>query len=228
MKQLLGLTLAAVTGLLLANAAQATPLHLRGTVVSISADAIVVHTATGDVSTSLKADTAFVSVVPSDISHATTGSYLGIASKSVGDKLVALSVIVFPPEMKGASEGYAKYDLLPDTTVSGGAHVASGMTNATVKAVSTAKNAPRVASTMTNGSLATAAAKGNAKLLTLTYNGGQQNILLPPTAPIVGFVLGAASIATAGAPVFVQADETDGKSTALLVAVGANGLTPPF
>ena len=30
------------------------------------------------------------------------------------------------------------------------------------------------------------------------------------------------------APVFVQADETDGKITAGLVAVGSHGLTPPF
>jgi hypothetical protein len=141
--------------------------------------------------------------------------------------LIALSVILFPPSMKGAAEGHAAYDLLPDTTLSGGARTASSMTNASVKAVSNA-GAPRVNSTMTNGSVATAAAKGNVKLLTLTYNGGRQNILVPPTAPIVAFVPGAASIVRPGAHVFVNADKANGTIIAGLVAVGSDGRTPPF
>jgi hypothetical protein len=64
--------------------------------------------------------------------------------------------------------------------------------------------------------------------LTVTYNGGEQNILVPPTAPIVAFVPGDASIVKPGAAVFVNADETNGKTTAGLVAVGSHGLTPPF
>jgi len=44
----------------------------------------------------------------------------------------------------------------------------------------------------------------------------------------VAFVPGAASIAKPGAPVFVLSDDTNGKITAGLVAVGSNGLTPPF
>jgi hypothetical protein len=81
---------------------------------------------------------------------------------------------------------------------------------------------------MTNGNVAIATASGNVRLLTVTYNGGKQNILVPPTAPIVAFVPGAASIIRPGAAVFVQADETNGKTTAGLVAVGSHGLTPPF
>src|SRR5258705_9369653 len=113
MKRVLGLTLAAMTGLFLATAAVAAPLRIRGTVVSISPNALSVHTANGDVSASLKGDTAFVSVVPSDLNQVATGSYVGAASKNVGDKLIALSVIIFPPSMRGASEGHAAYDILP-------------------------------------------------------------------------------------------------------------------
>src|SRR5882672_6610751 len=153
MKRLLGLTLVATTGLLLATAAMAAPLRIRGTVVAISSNALTVHTANGDVSAWLKGDTAFVSVMPSDLNHVGTGSYVGAASKNVGDKLIALSVIVFPPSMKGASEGHAAYDILPDTTLSGGARTASSMTNATVKAISARQGAPHVNSTMTNGSV---------------------------------------------------------------------------
>ena len=228
MKQLLGVTLAAAAGLLFAVPTMAAPLHLRGTVVTISSNALTVHTANGDVSATLKGDTAFVSVVPSSLNHIETGGYVGVASKNVGDKLIALSVIVFPPAMRGASEGQAAYDVIPDTTLSSGARTASSMTNADIKAVSSSADAPRVNSSMTNGNVASAAQSGGVKLLTLTYKGGEQHILLPPTAPIVAFVPGAASIVTPGAPVFVQADATDGKTTAILVAVGSHGLTPPF
>jgi hypothetical protein len=227
MKRLLALTLASA-GLLFATMAVASPIRVRGTVVAISSNTLTVHTANGDVSTTLESNTAFVSVVPSDISHVGTGGYVGIAAKNVGDKLIALSVIVFPPSMKGAAEGHAAYDILPDTTLSSGARVASSMTNANVKAISTSGSAPRVNSTMTNGNVATATGNADVKMLTVTYNGGQQNILVPPTAPIVAFVPGAASIVKPGAPVFVNGDETGGKVTAGLVAVGSHGMAPPF
>src|SRR5258706_11465234 len=135
MKQLLGLTLAATAGLLLAATATAAPLRIRGTIVAISSDSLTVHTAKGDVTASLNPKTGFVSVVPSNLDNVGPGSYLGVASKAVGDKRVALSVTVFPPEMKGAAEGNAAYDPLPDTTLSGGARTASNMTNANVKAI---------------------------------------------------------------------------------------------
>jgi hypothetical protein len=228
MKRLLGLTLATTTGLLLATAAVAAPLRIRGTVVAISSNALTVHTANGDVSASLKGDTAFVSVVPSDLNHVGTGSYVGAASKNVGDKLIALSVIVFPPSMKGASEGHAAYDILPDTTLSGATRTSSTMTNGSVTAVGGSESAASVNSTMTNGNVATTTTKGGVRQLTVTYHGGEQNILLPRTAPIVAFVPGDASIVKPGAAVFVNADETNGKTTAGLVAVGNHGLTPPF
>ena len=228
MKRLLGLTLAATTGLLLTTAAMATSLRIRGTVVAISSNALTVHTANGDVSTSLKGETAFVSVVPSDLDHVGTGSYVGAASKSVGGKLIALSVIVFPPSMKGASEGHAAYDVLTDTTLSGAPRTSSTLTNGSVTAVGGSQSAAGVISTMTNGNVATTTTKGGVRQLTVTYNGGEQNILVPPTAPIVAFVPGAASIVEPGVAVFVNADEANGKTTAGLVAVGSHGLTPPF
>jgi hypothetical protein len=228
MKRLLGLTLAATAVLSLATAASAEPLRLRGTIVATTADSLTVHTANGDVTATLNAKTGFVSVVPSNLNSVGPGSYLGVASKDGGDKRIALSVIVFPPAMKGAAEGNAVYDPLPDTTLSGGARTASSMTNANVKAISPSANAPRVNSTMTNASVATTTAKGDVRYVTLTYKGGQQNVLIPPTAPVVAFVPGAPSIAKAGAHVFVLTDSTNGKITAGLVAVGANGLTPPF
>ncbi len=228
MKRLLGLTLAASAGLALATTATAAPLRIRGTIVATTSDSLTAHTANGDVTASLNASTAFVSVVPSDLNHVGTGSYVGAASKSVGGKLIALSVIVFPPSMKGASEGHAAYDVLADTTLSGAPRTSSAMTNGSVTAVGGSRSAAGVNSTMTNGNVATTTTKGGVRQLTVTYNGGEQNILVPPTAPIVAFVLGAASIVRPGDAVFVNADEANGKTTAGLVAVGSHGLTPPF
>jgi hypothetical protein len=228
MKRLIGLTLAATAALSLATAASAAPLRIRGTIVAATPDSLTVHTSTGDVTASLGSGTAFVSVVPSNLDHVGPGSYLGVASKDGGDKRIALSVIVFPPAMKGAAEGNAVYDPLPDTTLSGGARTASNMTNANVKAISGGEGAPTVDSTMTNASVTSAKAKGGVRFLTLTYKGGEQKVVIPPTAPVVAFVPGAASIATPGAHVFVLSDQMNGKITAGLVAVGSHGLMPPF
>jgi hypothetical protein len=228
MKRLLGLTLLATAGFALATEAAAAPYRIRGTIIATSPVALTVHTANGNVTAALNGGTAFVSVVPANLDHVGPGSYLGVASKDGGDKRIALSVIVFPPAMKGAAEGTAVYDPLPDTTLSGGARAASNMTNANVKAISASKNAPRVNSTMTNANVASATAKGGVRFVTLTYNGSEQNVLIPPTAPVVAFVPGTASIAKAGARVFVMSDNINGKITAGLVAVGSHGLTPPF
>ena len=228
MKRILGMTLAVTASLALATTASAEPLRIRETIVETSSNSITVHTANGDVTASLNAKTGFVSVVPSNLNSVGPGSYLGVANKADGDKRIALSVIVFPPEMNGAAEGNAVYDPLPDTTLFGGTRTAGSMTNANVKSISPGGNAPRVNSAMTNASVAIATAKGDVRYVTLTYKGGEQNIVIPPTAPVVAFVPGAASIATSGAPVFVLSDDTNGKIIAGLVAVGSNGLTPPF
>jgi hypothetical protein len=159
MKRILGPTLAVTASLALATTASAEPLRIRGTIVATSSNSITVHTANGDVTASLNAKTGFVSVVPSNLNSVGPGSYLGVASKADGDKRIALSVIVFPPEMNGAAEGNAVCDPLPDTTLFGGARTVSSMTNANVKAISPGKNAPRVNSAMTNASVATATAK---------------------------------------------------------------------
>jgi hypothetical protein len=81
---------------------------------------------------------------------------------------------------------------------------------------------------MTNGSVATATAQGGVRLLTVTYKGGEQHIIVPPTAPIVAFVPGTASIVKPGAPVFVNGDRANGKVNAGLVAVGRKGMILPF
>lgn len=227
MKRLLGLTLVVAAGFSVATAIAAEPERIRGTLSAVSADQVTVHTATGDISLSLGSDTAYLKAIRSNLNEISTGGYIGVATKNVGDRLVALDVLVFPPAMKGAAEGHFPWDRVPDTTLSGGASTASTMTNGGVAAVK-GEGVTSVDSTMTNGSVATAMAKGGTKELTVTYKGGEKSILVPPTAPVVRLQPDTASGLRPGVGVFVNAIADGGKTSAKLVIIGSDGMAPPI
>jgi hypothetical protein len=229
MKRLLGLTIAATTALAVSAFAAPERERVRGTVTSVSGDTLTVHTTTGeDVPLMLGSETKYLKVEKSSLDHIEKDSYIGTATKEVGPLLVALEVVVFPPSMKGTGDGHYPWDKIPDTTVPGGTTTNSAMTNGSVAAVSTSSQPPVVNSSMTNGSVSAASADKGAKQLTVTYKGGQQTILVPPTAPIVTLAPGTLSEVTKGTTVFVVATKDEGKVTANMVAVGADGVKPPM
>jgi hypothetical protein len=231
MIRFLRLSLMATAGLsIIASAAMAAPEHerLRGIVSAVSANGVTVHTATGDVSLSLSGDTKYLTSARSDLSHIAADSYIGVATKNVGDKQIALDVLIFPPPLKGAAEGHFPWDQLPDTTLAAGASTSSSMTNGSVSTVAPNGSAAPVNSSMTNGSVAASSARGAAKQLKLTYKGGEQEILVPPTAPVVTLQLGAASDLKPGYGVFVNATADGGKTSADLIIVGSVGAIPPI
>jgi hypothetical protein len=196
--------------------------RLRGTVKSISDTALVVHTTNGtDETVNLAGTTGYLTVAKSNLDHIDQGGYIGVATKSSGDKFVALGVLLFPPAMKGAAEGHFDWDPIPDTTRSGRATTASVMTNGTVKAATPAKT---VTSTMTNGTVSSTGASGGAKQVTVTYNGGKQIVLVPRTAPVVTVVPGGKSDVTVGSVVFINAVRQDGQLSAAAIFVGLNFL----
>lgn len=229
MRRILGLALAATAAFTVS--AQAAPEHerVRGTIASVSGDMVTVHTTTGeDLSLTLGSDTKYLSVVKASLGSIEKGSYIGTATKNVGTTEVALEVVVFPPSMKGTGDGHYAWDKLPDTTLSGGAKTSSTMTNGSVEAVTASGGAPAVNSTMTNGEVSADLAANGARKLTVTYKGGQQTIVVPPTAPVVTFKPGTMADVTKGANVFIVATSDGGKVTANVVAVGADGVTPPM
>jgi glutamine phosphoribosylpyrophosphate amidotransferase len=231
MMRLLRLSLVATAGLSIAAvAAIAAPEHerLRGTVSAVSTNELTVRTATGEVSMSLGDDTKYLTAARSDLNHIATDGYVGVAAKNVGDKLVALDVLIFPLSMKGAAEGHFDYDRIPDTTLAGGEHTASSMTNGSVAAVAQGGAAATANSTMTNGSVAAASERGGARQLTVTYKGGEEMILVPPTAPVVTLQIGAVTDIKPGDAVFVNAVADGGKTTAGLIIVGGAGVLPPI
>jgi hypothetical protein len=200
--------------------------RVRGTVTSIDATTLVVHTPDGDQSIALTPTTHFLEVKKASLSNITPGSFIGTATKSVGSMMVALEVVVFPPSMKGIGEGHYAWDQISDTTRGGASKTGSSMTNGSVAAVATPS--VKVNSSMTNGSVSTMASAGGAQQITVTYKGGKQTIIVPPTAPIVTFVPGEMSDVKAGQIVFVNG-VTDGQTvTANAVAVGVDGATPPM
>jgi hypothetical protein len=229
MRRVLGLTLAVTAVLSVSAIAAPERERIRGTVSSVSADTLAVHTTSGeDVSIMLGGNTKYLQVEKASLGDIEKDSYIGTATKSVGSMLVALEVVIFPPAMKGTGDGHYAWDTLPDTTVSGGGKTASMMTNGNVAAVATSAPAPGVNSTMTNGNVAATTSKDGAKELTVAYKGGQQTIIVPPTAPVVTFKPGTVSDVTKGASVFINAMKDEGKITANAVAVGMNGVKPPM
>jgi hypothetical protein len=80
---------------------------------------------------------------------------------------------------------------------------------------------------MTNGTVSSAAGSGGAKQIVVTYEGGKQVVLVPPTASIVTDQLGDRAELKPGAAVFINAASHGDMVTANAVAVGIDGMKPP-
>jgi hypothetical protein len=227
-KQILGLAIAASTlASSAALAATGTPERVRGTITSASADAVTVDThADKPVTVTLTGNTKYLKVEKSNLNEIEKGSFIGTATKDVGGTHVALEVVIFPPSMRGTGEGHYAWDKIRDTTLSGGAQTGSSMTNGAVSAVST--SVPNVNSTMTNGDVAAAKSQGGVTHLVVTYKGGLEDVLVPPTAPIVTFRPGTKDLVAKGNDVFIKATQTGSGLEANAVAVGVDGVKPPM
>jgi hypothetical protein len=228
-KRILGLAIAASAALAssAAFAATGTPERVRGTIASATADSVTVDTdAHKPVTVALTGNTSYLKVEKSNLNEVEKGSYIGTATKDLGGTQVALEVVIFPPSLRGAGEGHYAWDKIRDTTLSGGAQTSSSMTNGNVSAVST--SAATVNSTMTNGDVAAAQSQGGVTHLVVTYKGGQEDVLVPPTAPIVTFRPGTKALVAKGNDVFIKATQTGSGLEANAVAVGVDGVKPPM
>jgi len=144
---------------------------------------------------------------------------LGLTLAVTASLALATTASAEPLRIRGTIVATSSNSITVHGTLFGGTRTVRSMTNANVKAINPGENAPRVNSAITNASVATA--KGDVRYVTLTDKGGEQNILIPLTAPVVAFVPGAPSIATSGAPVLVLSDDTNGKITPVWWRSGA-------
>jgi hypothetical protein len=139
-----------------------------GKVQSFSASSLDVATPSGVVHVSVTQPLATYKQIPSDLSHVTSTSYVGVASVQQSDGTeLAKQVIIFPKELRGAAEGSVLTDA-PGTTTH------SRMTNGSV-------SSPAVShSRMTNGTVQ----KGGSSTLVVRYQDGSQTISVPADVPV--------------------------------------------
>jgi hypothetical protein len=119
----------------------------------------LVHVETG-------ADLTTYKQAPSDLSHVTPSSFVGVPSVAQANGTeVAKQVMIFPPELRGAAEGSVLLDDPP------GATARNRMTNGSVSGPP---------SRMTNGTVQ----NGGGTTLVVQYQDGAQTISVPPNTPV--------------------------------------------
>ena len=197
-KFLLAVTLA-VAGATTAIAAD-TGVRVRGTVVSLSGDTLVVKSREGgNVTIAMNKGWAVGGVTTAALADIKPGDFVGIASLPTaagGDG--ALEVLVFPPSMKGTGEGSYGWDLKPD-------------------------------SSMTNGAVSEAVKSVDGTTLNVVYHGQSKKISVAPGTPVVTFTTATVEDLKPGAAVFVPSQKSDdGKISSARVLVGKNGVVPPM
>ncbi|HEV2677039.1 MAG TPA: hypothetical protein VGV37_21095 [Aliidongia sp.] len=182
-----------------AQAADAPPTRLRGTIDQVDGQTLHVTSRSGEkLVVTLTPDAKVVDVSKIDISAIKPNSYIGTAAAPLPDgSLKALEVHVFPESMRGSGDGHRPFDLGPN-------------------------------STMTNGTVGSVVGTSD-RTLTVKYEGGEKKVVVPADVPIVTFEPGTLGELKAGAHIIVSAMKgADGNLTTNRVSVGKDGLTPPM
>src|SRR5450631_2697733 len=140
-----------------------------GKVQSFNGSSLGVATPSGVVHVTVTQPLATYKQMPSDLSHVTSNSYVGVASVQQADGTeLAKQVIIFPKELRGAAEGSVLLD-------APGATTHNRMTNGSV-------SKPAVShSRMTNGTVQ----KGASSTLVVQYQDGSQTISIPAGVQVV-------------------------------------------
>ena len=139
-----------------------------GKVKSFTGSSLDVQTPSGVVHIHVKQPLTTYKQIPSNLSHVTSASYVGVPSTEQADGTeVAKQIIIFPPELSGAAEG----SVLTDPP---GATTHSRMTNGSVSRPAESH------SRMTNGTVQ----KGSGTTLVVHYQDGSQTISIPPNVPV--------------------------------------------
>ena len=158
--------------------APAPPVVVRGTIAAVDGNTLAVTSKTGTKLTVVLAPDAKIAALSAiGIEAIQPGSFIGTAAKpGRNGTLTALEVHVFAPSMRGLGEGHRAWDL----------GKRSSMTNGDVGSVSD------------TGSVK--GAKG--RVIVVNYKGGQQQVTVPTSVPIVAFAEGTAAQLVVGAHIF--------------------------
>ena len=183
-----------------------------GKIQSFTGSSLDVATPSGVVHVTVTQPLVTYKQVPSDLSHVTANSYVGVPSVQQSDGTeLAKQVIIFPKELRGAAEG----SVLTDAP---GATTHSRMTNGSV-------SKPAVShSRMTNGSVE----KGGGSTLVVRYQDGSQTITIPADVAVtlvakVPVTLGAGDVIYAPTEKRPDGTLTTNKIFQFIAASASNG-----
>jgi hypothetical protein len=180
-----------------------------GKIQSFTGGSLDVATPSGLVHVTVTQPLATYKQIPSELSHVTSTSYVGVASVQQADGTeLAKQVIIFPKELRGAAEGSVLLD-------APGATTHNRMTNGSV-------SKPAVShSRMTNGTVQ----KGASSTLVVQYQDGSQTISIPAGVQVV-LVAKEAVTLSAGDTIYAATEKLpDGTLTTnkILQIVAASG-----
>jgi hypothetical protein len=181
-----------------------------GKVQSVTDSSVEVQTPSGVVHVDVKQPLTTYKQIPSDLSHVTSTSFVGVASTEQADgKEVAKQIIIFPEELRGAAEG----SVLTDPP---GATTHSRMTNGSVS------RPPVSHSRMTNGTVQ----KGSGTTLVIQYQDGSKTISVPPNVAVTEVAPEKVTLA-AGDTIYLTTDKLpNGTLTTNKILVIAPAVSP--
>ena len=142
---------------------------VKGKLQSFTGSSLDILTPSGVVHVNIKQPLTTYRQIPSDLSHVTSTSFVGVASTKQADGTeLATQIKIFPAELRGAGEGSSMMDAAP------GAMTHSRMTNGSVSRPAMSH------SRMTNGTVQ----KGSGTTLVVQYQDGAQTVSVPPNVPV--------------------------------------------
>jgi len=196
MIQLMFLT---ISPLSVAQTTPSTPVRLRGEVMQVNPQQLVIKERSGEALVVSVGDNIPVSeAYPVAIETIQPNSFIGTAAVPGSDgTLSALEVLVFPEAARGTGEGHFPWDLQPGST----------MTNATVSKVNP---------------------NSSNYEMHLQYKGGEKAVMIPKGVPIVSIRPGNHALLVPGAQVVIVANKDAGNWVAVRVTTGKNGFKPPM
>jgi hypothetical protein len=142
---------------------------VKGKLQSFTGSSLDIMTQSGVVHVNIKQPLKTYKQIPSDLSHVTSTSFVGVASVKQSDGTeLATQIKIFPADLRGAGEGSAMMDSAP------GATTHSRMTNGSVSRPAASH------SRMTNGTVQ----KGTGTTLVVQYQDGAETVSVPPNVSV--------------------------------------------
>src|SRR6266404_8723552 len=174
---------------------------LRGAVVSVTTNQIVLKSDTGNVTVTVAQPFHLYTRAPSNLSQVKENSFIGVTTvKQADGSERATEIHIFPEALRGLGEGSRM--MAPDAS-------ASRMTNGNVS-TSRMTNGTASQSRMSNGNVSSN--KGTS--LVVQYAGGSQSVSVPPNTPVTELKLASRGLAAGDQVAVVAKRSPDGSLTA--------------